>query len=75
MTIILISELLERHSKVHHCTSLFTSARRIKGVVQGVVHGKLKSDFQRVRVERVAVKVGVVSIGRLDDQMNQGKSF
>ena len=34
--------------------------RRIKGVVQRVVHGKL--DFQMVRGDRVAVKVDVDSV-------------
>jgi len=51
--------------------------QRIKGVVQKVAYGKFRSDFQRVRGDRVAVKVGVIysRSGRMNDQMSQGKSF
>ena len=44
-------------------------------VFQRVVHGKLRSDFQMVRGNRVAVKVDVVYIERVDDQMSQSMSF
>src|SRR6218665_475707 len=51
--VIVISELLERHSKAKRTrTPAYSRAlRRIKGVFQRVVHGKLRSDFQRVRKE------------------------
>ena len=47
----LISDLLERHSKDKRARAQAYSRvlRRIKGVFQRVVHGKLRSDFQRVR--------------------------
>jgi len=44
-------------------------------VFQRVVRGKLRSDFQMVRGDRVAVKVDVVYIERVDDQMSQSMSF
>ena len=51
----------ERHSKAKRRAGTYSRALwYIKGVVQRVVHGKLRSDFQRVRGDRVAVKVGVV---------------
>ena len=55
---IVISEFLECHSKAKRArASAYSRAlRRIKGVVQRVVHGKLRSDFQGVRGDRVAVK-------------------
>ena len=64
-------------SKAKHRVLAYSRAlRRIKGVVQG----KLRSYFQRVRgdrVLRVAVKVGVVysESGRMNDRMSRGKSF
>src|SRR6218665_1747946 len=59
------SEYIKRHSKAKHKyrTPAYSRAlRRIKGVFQrvGLVWDKLSSDFQRVRRDRVAVKVGVV---------------
>jgi len=65
---IIISRFLKRHSEAK-CTSLLTSA----ATNQRVVHGKLRSDFQVVRGDIAAVKVGVACIGRVDDQMSQGK--
>ena len=55
---ILISEFLERHSKAkrNNARAYSRALQRIKGVV----HGKLRSDFQKVRGDRVAAKVGVV---------------
>ena len=40
-------------------------------VFQRVVRGKLRSDFQMVRGDRVAVKVDVVYIERVDGQVSQ----
>ena len=58
---ILISKFIERHSKAKRRAPAYSPAlQRIKGVVQRVVHGKSRSDFQRVRGDRVVVKVGVV---------------
>jgi len=59
---ILISEFLERHSKAkrNNARAYSRALQRIKGVVQRVVYGKLRSDFQKVRGDRVAAKVGVV---------------
>ena len=55
---IVISEFLECHSKAQS-TSLFMSVamNQLLRVVQRAVHGKLRSDFQRVIGDRVAVKV------------------
>ena len=63
--VIVISKFLERYSA--QGTSLFKS----KGVDQRLVQGLLRSDFQRVRGDRVAVTVGVVlgEIVRMDDRM------
>ena len=62
LCIIVISEFLEHHSKAKSTrTSDYSRAlRQIKLVVQRIVCGKLRSGFQRVRGNRVAVKVGVV---------------
>src|SRR6218665_3557609 len=56
-------------SQAHQGTSSFRSAT----TNQRVVHGKLRSDFQWVRGGRVAVKVGVVEIQKVEDQMSQSK--
>jgi len=61
--LIVISEFLEHHSKAKDTRAghqLILMLWQIKGAVLRVVHGKLWSDFQRVRGDRVAVKVGVV---------------
>jgi len=55
-------EILNRR-EIHHKPSTQAYSRalqRIKEIFQRVVHGKLRSDFQRVRGDRVAVNVGVV---------------
>ena len=58
---IVTSTFLDRHTKAKSRVPAYSkSLRQIKRVVQRVVHGKLRSDFQRVRRDRVAVKVGVV---------------
>jgi len=78
LIVIVISKFLERHSKAKRRAPAYSrSLRRIREVVQRVVQGKLKSDFHRVRGDRVAVKAGVVSsdCGRMDDRLSQGKSF
>ena len=56
--VIVISEFIERHSKAKHtrAPAYSQAMRRIKGVVQREARGKLKSNFQRVRGDRVAVK-------------------
>src|SRR6218665_521066 len=46
-------------SQANQGTSLFTSAATNQSVFQRVVNGGLRSDFQRVRGDRVGVKVGV----------------
>src|SRR6218665_1651018 len=60
--VIVISEFLKCHSKAKRTrTPAYSRAmRRIKAVFQRVGHGKTMSDFQRVRGDRVAGKVGVV---------------
>ena len=78
--VIVISKFPKHYSKAkrNRAPAYSRALRRIKGVVQRVVRGKLRSDFQRVRGDRVAVKVGVVKqfrFGRVDDQMSQGMSF
>jgi len=62
LIVIVISEFLEYLSKAKHtrAPTCLRALRQINGVVQMVVHGKLRSDFQRVRADRVAVKVSVV---------------
>jgi len=44
-------------SQVHQDTGLFTSAATNQTVVQRLVHGKLRSDFQSIGRDGVAVKV------------------
>ena len=39
-----------------------------------LVTALLRSDFQRVGGDRVAVKVGVVQMWRVNDQMGEGRS-
>jgi len=47
---IIIVKFLEHHSKAKCGAPAYSRAlQRIKGVVQRVVQGKLRSDFQRVR--------------------------
>ena len=59
--VIVISKFIERHSKAKCTAPTYSQAlRQIKWLVQRVVHSKLRYDFQRVRGDRVAVKVGVV---------------
>jgi len=56
--VILISTFLAHNSKAKNREPACSEARRrIKGVVQIVVHGKLRSDFQRVAI-RVGVALG-----------------
>src|SRR6218665_93218 len=64
--VIVISKLLERHSKAKSRAQTYSQVlRQIKGVVQKVVHSKLRSDFYCVRGDRVAVKVaGGCRLGR-----------
>ena len=49
--VIVISEFLERHSQAKRtrAPAYLLGLRQIKGVVQRVVHGEFRSDFQRVR--------------------------
>jgi len=60
--VIVVSEFIESHSKVKRtrAPAYSRALRRIRGVVQRIIHGRLRYDFQRVRGDRVAVKVGVV---------------
>ena len=64
--VIVISKFLEHHSKAKRTKALAYSRalQRIKGVVQKVVHGKLRSDFQMVSGDITAVKVGIALLGR-----------
>jgi len=57
-----MSEFLDRHSKAKRtkAPAYSRALRRIEGVVQRLVHGKRRFDFQRIRGDKVAVKVGVV---------------
>ena len=48
------------NSQAHQGISLFTSAATNQRGFQRVVHGKLRPDFESVRRDGVAVKVGVV---------------
>jgi len=62
-------------SQAHQSTSLFKSAAtNIKGFFQRVV----KRSSGQISVEpggdRVAAKVGVVQMGRVNNQMGQGRS-
>src|SRR6218665_27485 len=51
---------IERHSKAKRRAPAYSRARRqIKGVVQRIVCGRLRSGCQRVRGGRLAVKEGV----------------
>ena len=60
--VIVIAEFLEHHSKGKRkrAPAYAQALRGLKSVVHRVVHGKLMSNFQRVKGDRVAVKVGVV---------------
>ena len=55
--VIVISEFLERHSKTKRirAPAYSRALRRMKGVFQMVDHDKLRSDFQGIRGDRVAV--------------------
>ena len=58
---IVISKLLKRHSK-GKCRAPAHSRelRQIRGFIQKAIQSKLRSNFQLVRGDRVAFKVGVV---------------
>ena len=61
--VIVISKFLERHSKAKRRAPVYSrgAATYRMGCPKGrFVHGKLRPDFQRVRGDRVSVKVGVV---------------
>ena len=59
--VVVVSKLLERHSKAKRWAPAYSRAlRQIRGVVQRIVHGRLRSGFQRVRGGRLGVKAGVV---------------
>ena len=45
-----------------------------KGFFQEGDEEKLRSDFEGPEWDRVAVKVGVVKMGRVNDQLGQGSS-
>ena len=64
--VIVISEFLDRHSKARRTRvpDYIRALRRTRGMVQRVVHNKLRSDFQRVGGNKLAIKMGVVYIGR-----------
>src|SRR6218665_3883671 len=61
-------------SQAHQGTSLFTSAATNQRGFPNGGQEKLRSDFQNTRRDREAVKVGVVQMEKVSDQMGQGRS-
>ena len=62
-------------SQAHQGTSLFTSAAtNERGVFQSVVKESSGPISRGPGGDRVAVKVGVVQMGRFNDHMGQGRS-
>ena len=61
--VIVISKLLKRHSRAKRRAPAYSRALHhtcIRGVVERIVRGRLRSGFQRVRAGRLGVKAGVV---------------
>jgi len=72
--VIAISKLLKRHWEGHQL--IHERSLNSEGFVLRIVHGSLRSDFERIRRGRVAVKAGVVygESGKTEYQMSQGMS-
>ena len=77
LSFVIISEFLKRHSKAKRtrAPAYSRALRWIKGVVQRVVHGKLRSDFQRVGEDIVAVKVGLGLEGGWSDESSFWRDY
>ena|SRR6218665_543022 len=58
-------------SQAHQGTSLFTALRRIKG---GSREAQVRFPERISGGDRVVVKVGVVQVEKVNDQMGQGRS-
>jgi len=59
--VIVISKLLKHHSKVKLRAPAYSQVlNQIRGVVQRIVHGRLRSGCQRAREGRPGAKVGVL---------------
>ena|SRR6218665_2918325 len=74
---IVISKLLKRHSKAKRRVPAYSRTMpQIRGIVQRVVQGKLRSYFQMVREDKVTLTAGVVQdeSGRVENRIGQGKS-
>src|SRR6218665_3248479 len=71
--LIIISKFLKRHSKAKRtrAPAYSRALRRIKGGFSKGGQKKLRSDFHNTRREQVAVKVGVLQVEKVNDQMNR----
>jgi len=59
--VIVIYKFLKRHTKAKRRAPAYSRAlRQIRGIVQRIVLGRLRSGFQRVRGGRLTVNAGVV---------------
>src|SRR6218665_1958433 len=76
LIVIVISKFLKCYSKAK-CTRAPAYSRalqRIKGGFPKEGQEKLRSDFQNTRRgQSIPVKVGVVQMGRVNDQMGEGR--
>ena len=72
--IIVISKLLKRYLKAKRTRLFMSAATNLRGVFRESGQEKLRVDFQRARGDRVAVKVCVVQMARVNDQMDQCRS-
>ena len=76
--VIMISKLLKHLSKIKRRAPAYSRAlRQIRGVVQSIVNGSVRSGWQWVRGGRLTVRVGVVQAesGEREDKESQGKNF
>jgi len=72
--IIVISKLLKRYLKAKRTRLFMSAATNQRGVFREGGQEKFRVDFQRARGDRVAVKVCVVQMARVNDQMDQCRS-
>src|SRR6218665_3408751 len=61
-------------SQAHQGPAYSRALRRIKERFSKGGQEKLRSDFQNTRRDRVAVKVGVVQVEMMNNQLGQGRS-
>jgi len=74
--VIVISSLLKSYLKAKRtrAKAYLRALRRTKGFFQRVVKGSSGPISRGPGGDRVTVKVGVIQMGRVNDQMGQGRS-